>query len=190
MIPPAAEIASSLYGAWRLARLDKTALQFFNRSVEGFWRSFFAAVIVLPAHAALMFGQVADSEMTAGPLEFAAVQGLIYVLGWTVFPLVMFHLAEVMQRSGEYIGYVVASNWASVLEAAFYLAVSGVAASGLVPEAVGNFLKLGAFFAILAFEGFIAATALRIGAMAAGGIVLLSLFIAYVIEAVGLSMIS
>ncbi len=190
MIPPAAEIASSLYGAWRLVRLDKSALQFFNRSVEGFWRSFFAAVIVLPAHAALIFGQFSDTEMTAGPAGFVAIQGLTYVLGWTVFPLVMFHLAEAMQRSGEYIGYIVASNWVSVLEAAFYLAISGIAASGLLPEAVGSFLKLGAFFAILALEGFIAATALRIGGMAAAGIVMLSLFIAYVIEAVGLSMIS
>ena len=49
-MPPKQEIVASLYGAWRLMRLDPTGMTYFNLSADGFWRSFFAAVIVAPAY--------------------------------------------------------------------------------------------------------------------------------------------
>lgn len=190
MIPSPTEIASSIYGAWRLAHLDKTALQYFNRTVEGFWRSFFAAVIVLPGHAILIASELSDATLTADLPQVLVIQGLVYVLAWTVFPLVMFHVTQAMGRSGEYVGYIVAANWVSVLEIALYAAVIGIAKSGLLPEGLGTTLTFAVFLVILAFEAFVAHTLLRIGGMAAGGVVLLSLFIFYVIDGVGMAMIS
>ena len=49
MIPSPLEIAYGIYGAWRLARLDVTGMEVFDRTVAGFWKSFFAAVLVAPA---------------------------------------------------------------------------------------------------------------------------------------------
>ena len=40
----AAESATSLYGAFRLARFDPHGMNYFNAGPSGFWRSFWAAV--------------------------------------------------------------------------------------------------------------------------------------------------
>ena len=38
------EVITALYGAYRLARFDPGGLGFYEVTVQGFWRSFFAAV--------------------------------------------------------------------------------------------------------------------------------------------------
>ena len=48
MIPDQQEVIRSIYGAWRLPWLDRSGMGHFNLSVDGFWRSFFAAVLVAP----------------------------------------------------------------------------------------------------------------------------------------------
>lgn len=40
MSPASGEVASSLYGAFRLARFDPSGLNYFNISLNGFWNSF------------------------------------------------------------------------------------------------------------------------------------------------------
>ena len=47
-LPGLNEIASSLIGAMRLFRRDKSGLQYFNMTEEGFWRSFFAMAVAGP----------------------------------------------------------------------------------------------------------------------------------------------
>ena len=37
------EVARSIFAAWRIARFDAGAMNYFNLTLEGFWRSFFAA---------------------------------------------------------------------------------------------------------------------------------------------------
>ena len=50
-MPDREEVLGALYGAYRLARIDPAGMTYFNLSFEGFWRSFFAAVLVAPAYA-------------------------------------------------------------------------------------------------------------------------------------------
>ena len=53
--PPAQEILSGLYGAWRLLRRDpQQAEACFRADATGFWNSFFAAVLVAPGYAVLV----------------------------------------------------------------------------------------------------------------------------------------
>ena len=54
MIPTAGETLRALYGAYRLARLDAGGMAYFDSSIGGFWRSFFAAVLVVPFYALLL----------------------------------------------------------------------------------------------------------------------------------------
>ena len=107
MIPSAVEIAYGLYGAWRLARLDPAGMGFFDQSIEGFWKSFFAAVLVAPAHVLIFLLQLAELKVSAGPLRIAAVESLIYVISWLAFPFVVFYLAQTLGRAREYRGFVV-----------------------------------------------------------------------------------
>ena len=54
-MPSLQEITASIYGAWRLALLDRSGMNWFNHSIEGFWRSFFVALLIAPL-AGLMVG--------------------------------------------------------------------------------------------------------------------------------------
>ena len=54
-MPSANQVMYALYGAYRLARFDAAGMRYFETSIEGFWRSFFAAVIVAPPYALLLF---------------------------------------------------------------------------------------------------------------------------------------
>jgi len=47
-VPSAREMMYALYGAYRLARFDAGGMRYFDASIDGFWRSFFAAVLIAP----------------------------------------------------------------------------------------------------------------------------------------------
>jgi len=110
------ETSTALYGAWRLARLDPQGLSYFDTSERGFWRSFWAAVLVAPAYALIVALDRADDPMPVDALRQFLVEGISYVLSWTAFPLAMASLAEKLGRMSHYIRYIVAHNWAAVLE--------------------------------------------------------------------------
>ena len=42
------EVFKGLYGAWRLLLGDRGAVALFDDSIMGFWKSFFAAILILP----------------------------------------------------------------------------------------------------------------------------------------------
>ena len=48
------ELLLSLYGAWRLLLRDTKGIEWLDDSPEGFWKSFFCAVVVLPGYILLL----------------------------------------------------------------------------------------------------------------------------------------
>jgi len=167
----AREVAYGLFGAYRLAHLDPTGLQYFNATVEGFWRSFLAALIVAPGYIILIgleLGQLPEAtSLDWGGI--ALVQAIAYVVNWTAFPLAMYYLTGRIGRQDAYVGYIVAYNWASVLQMAVML--PAVALQAMLPEGVGGLIVLPVVAITAAYQWFIARTALRIGGGAAAGVV-------------------
>ena len=115
MTPPIRqEIASSIRAAWGIALRDPDAMAGFNLSIDGFWRSFYAAVLLLPPYAVL-FGL---SYMELPPVErpaigaYAGVKMLLYLAGWASFPLVMIPVAKLLRLGDAYIPMIIACNWA------------------------------------------------------------------------------
>ena len=90
------EAIVSLYGAWRLARLDPRGFELFDRSEAGALRSFAAAVPVLPLYvlAALM---LAPRGPTTHPLRWLSVQAIAYVLSWVAYPVAAESLTRVLR---------------------------------------------------------------------------------------------
>jgi len=177
------EIAYSVYGAWRLAHLDPRGMEHFNTSLEGFWRSFFAAVIVAPAQVAIILIQAEDGAQDRDPLSDWLVTVIAYVVSWTAWPLIMFHVAQAIDRSASYLRYVVAYNWAQVIGAAALLIVAVVAAAILPPGAMKPALFM-TWMTVLAYVWFIARTALGITGMLAAGLVVIDFFLTVVIGSV------
>jgi hypothetical protein len=174
----ARETVYSIFGAYRLAMLDKSGLGYLDRSPEGAIRSFYAALIVLPAYAVLVVLRLWDVLPEVSLLRFITVEGLAYVISWTAFPLVMFHIAGLLDRSARYFDFLSAYNWSAVIQMGLYLPVVAIADSGLVPEGLGEGMVLVTTMLVLMYQWFIARTTLDINGGSAAGIVLLDMILA------------
>ena len=181
-MPTSREIAYALYGAWRLLRFDRGGLAWFEDSVEAFWRSFFAAVIVAPGHVILVGLHLSEMGIEAGLARVVVVQGLAYVTVWTAFPLALYYVCRSIGREAQFIRAVVAFNWASVLQVAIMVPMDLLARSGLLPPAATGLAALAVTLFLFSYGWFIARVALEVRPMVAVGIVLLGV----VVETIGL----
>ncbi len=188
-MPSFRDIVYGIYGAWRLARLDQGAMTYFERTVEGFWKSFFAAVIVAPGIALIIAFNLSPLETEASGLRIILVELCAYVIGWTAFPLAVHHLCQVIDKREAFIGYIIAFNWTNVIQVAVFLPAIGVMAMGILPGQYGWILIGGVMFLVLGYKWFITRTALGVSAMGAVGFVVLDFVIDQIIHAIALGMI-
>ncbi len=174
----AREVSAGLYGAYRLARLDTDGLRYFDASPQGFWRALVAgATIVALPHALLLFIRFAGEPEPPDGTLFAVVNAISYVMAWTMFPLVMFHLSILLDRRHRYLRYVVAYNWAAVLQNGLYLPFAIAERSGLLPPEAALFLLLLVLLAMIAYSCTVAHLALEVPVLTAVGIVVLDLML-------------
>jgi hypothetical protein len=118
-MPPADDIQKSLYGAWRMMTGKPDGVRMLDLSADGFWNSFFAIVVALPA---FIVGWVAIANDLAGLPEYGenrlslVIRLAIVDLSSWLLPLAA--LALVAPRvgiGGRFVHYVVASNWGSAI---------------------------------------------------------------------------
>ena len=174
-MPDREEVLSALYGAYRLAWLDVAGMAHFNLTVDGFWRSFFAAVLVAPAYAILVGLQVASGEEAIDPGLFLLTESIGYILAWCAFPLVAIVLTRLLGLGRNYVPLIVALNWAAVLQTALFLGV--VLLGAVLPEGLGTLVMTLTTGAILVYQWFVIRTALE----TTGGIALMLLLIDLII---------
>lgn len=167
------ETARGITGAWLLARRNPAGIEWFDASDSGFWKSFWAAVLVAPAFLALdlLAGEFAD----AGP-RLLAVKAISYVIDWTAFPLVMFYIAGTLGRGGQWARYVVAYNWSAVVQVGILFPAAALAT--LVPAAPTALLAQALTILMLVYRAFVAHVALKVNLGTAAGIVLLDVLLA------------
>lgn len=177
------EIKSSIYGAYRLARLDAGGLAYFNISVEGFWRSFFAAVIVAPAYIILLLVRNAALEAHIadnGPMPQSAAlwpEIATYALGWIVWPLVMLVVVRLLGQTQNYVPYIIVYNWANVIQIALLLPVAILTQGGVFPQALAAVIGVMATLLVLFYLWFISRTVLQVREWAAAGIVIMDVML-------------
>jgi hypothetical protein len=175
VIPDQQEIVRSLFGAFRLARLDGRGMGYFNLSIEGFWRSFFAAAIVAPGYALLVAQKLATWPAAVDPAVAVLIEAAAYALSWIAFPVAAVFLTTLLGLSRNYVSLIVAANWAEVLQFAAFLLV--MLATLLLPSGVRGPVLVAVIGAILAYEWFVARTALETTGGVAVGIVLVDLLL-------------
>jgi hypothetical protein len=180
MIPDRAEVLRSLYGAWRLARADVTGMHHFNLSVEGFWRSFFAAIIVAPGYALLVVQRTLDREEGSELGSTVVVESIAYLAAWAVFPLAAVVLTQLLGLGRHYVELIVAVNWSAVLQIAAFLAA--VALSLILPEGLGALLLAIVTATLMLYQWFVMRTALQTTGGVALALVLVDLLLSAVIN--------
>jgi len=186
---PAAEVARSLYGAYRLARFDPRGGDFFNKTEDGFWRSFFAAVIVAPIYGVFLLARYATGDVSAPAFRFITIEIIAYVISWILYPVLMATVARYLDRENRYMEYIIAYNWAGVLQNALFLPIAMLQMTGGPAAEATKLLSLIALGYILAYVWFISRTVLHIPALTAAGLVILDMMLSVLLNAVTDSML-
>jgi hypothetical protein len=180
----AREFSVAIYGAWRLATLDRSAVQFFENTEDAFWKSFNAAAIALPAYILLVLLNFTDQAVTASAFRIFAVETITYVIGWVLFPLVMLSFTETLDCGRWYLRFIAAWNWAVVLQVFLFLAVTAFAASGILPASLAGLVSLITTVAIFFYQGFIAHVMLDVRAGVAAVIVVIDFMLSILLNVV------
>jgi hypothetical protein len=165
----------------------------FDVSVEGFWRSFAAVILVAPSY---VFAVLADRHMAAGdPLVVAETgtnllvhNGIGLLLDWAALPLILALLARPLGIGRRYGAFVVTRNWCAVLAAIPFGAIGLLLVLGLLGDELASVLMFVALIVVLRYNYVIARRALDTTLGFAIGIVVLdfvvSLTLALALDAV------
>ena len=178
-----AEVQLAIVGSLRLARGDRGGLSFFDRSVDGFWRSFRAAVIAYPLYLALLSMRVTDAEWErSGALLIATVETIAYVIAWVAFPLIMLAVTRRLGREHRYFDFMVPYNWSQVPQSALFVLVGLETESGVLGASPAQAIEAAAAIAVLVYEWFIARVALETTAAGAALVVLVDLLLGVLVS--------
>lgn len=150
-MPSYDEIQASLSASWRLMQGKAEAVRNLDLSADGFWNSFFAMVVALPA----LFVMWTDEANELAPgaanlaqrislvLRLAVVEGVAWVL-----PIVaLAYVLHLMGRRDRVVPFIVANNWGQAL--IVWIILPAVVIHGYFP-AVADVLAVVLLFLFLA----------------------------------------
>ena len=178
------ELVSSVYGAFRLASGREDGMIYFNATPEGFWRSFFAAVLVAPGYLIMSAVDPETAAPSANPLHDSLIFILAYAITWIAFPLAMVPVSSLLERDDRFIPFIVANNWGAVPQICLLIAVTVLRAGLGLNDLLSGLLGLATFGALLTYFWFIARTALKIPGFAAVGVVVLNVAITVIVSGI------
>jgi hypothetical protein len=157
-MPPLAEIRHYFEGAWRLAKGDTGGMEHFDFSADGFWRSFWALVVIAPGYAILVADQYAQRSTPVAFWPTFTAEAISYLLGWAAFPIIAIWLTRMFDVAERYVPLIVTLNWSSMVQIAALLVP--VALAVVLSGPMIQFLMLLVSGAVLFYQGFIIKTAL------------------------------
>ncbi len=176
----AGEIAAGLTGAYRLARRDPGGMVWFDATPRGFWRSFWAAVLVAPAY--LVLDVLSGGLGSDTTFRQIVIKLIGYVIDWTAFPVVMITIADSLGKWPAYMRYIVAYNWSAVVQISVLLPIATLALAA--PSPATMLLAQVATIIMLIYRAYVAHVALAVGFGTAAGIVLVDVLLAGLLRAV------
>jgi hypothetical protein len=178
-----AEVQLALTGCLRLARGDRGGLACFDRSLDGFWRSFRAAIISYPLYLMLLAMRVSIAEWRqSGGWRIVTVETIGYVVAWVAFPLLMLNVVRWIGREHRFFDFMVPYNWCQLPQSALFVLVGLVSAGGVLSTQASEAMDMAAAIATLLYEWFIARVALDTTGLVAIFVVLLDLVLGVLIS--------
>ena len=139
MVPSLTEIIRALHGTQLLIRRHPDAHLMFDCTVGGFWRSLFAAVLILPGHAYMTWHAV--QTQTYG-YHALATDLLIYAIVWLAYPAAMALWMNALDRDDRLLDYLVPYNWIAVPIAYLIVAATMLSETGQLSANVDLALKI------------------------------------------------
>ena len=177
MIPSLDDIVRYVVGAGLLLRNDERGMAAFDVSLRGFLQSFVAALLVLPLFAFVHYVQSRAIGVDATPMGVALVA---YAAQWLAFPLTAAGLAKLMQRERYFVPYVVAANWASIIQIA--VVAAAVLLGTLLSPGVAGLLLLLVTVGLLVYDFLIARIAFHTPGLDGGAVVIVQLLVSMLVQ--------
>jgi len=170
-----------LAGAGRLVRLDISGAHIMVGGLRGFWSSLYgAAGLVAPLYI-LLIALRFDPEKSDG-LRYLIVHGEMYIVAWLAFPFLMQRICGFIDRSAQYLTFIIAYNWLSCLYNVMYLLVGLAQASGMIDWETASSISVGLIFASLVWIGHLVIKTLHLPLSVTIGILVLDLFLGIIIS--------
>lgn len=127
-MPSLEEIQYYFSAVWRTMTGHPEALNNLNTTADGFWRSFYAILVALPA---LLIGWVDVASRLTSSIDDASLRfstalklGTIDLIIWLLPLLIIGMLSRHLGIERRYSTYVVATNWATALFAWIYAPIT------------------------------------------------------------------
>lgn len=177
MIPSLDEITRGVVGAGLLLKNDARGMAAFDTSLQGFIKSFFAALLVLPAYAFVHWVQSRGLAASGTPMATAV---LAYGLQWLAFPVTAAVLAKLMSRTALFVPYVVAANWASVVQIAIVAVV--VVVSTILPASLAGLALLALTIGLVFYDYLVAKFAFGAPGLDGVGVVVVQLLVSMLVQ--------
>lgn len=187
------DVTRSLGASWRLMSAGAQALPDLDLSREGFWRSYLALVLTVPA----MIAALAAERVLAGlsnatglfdaPLLLAAVVAA-ELLAILAIPALLVGLAPTLLHSPRFTSFIIAWNWAGIVSASLMAVPAAVFALGWSNPGIATIQSVAFASIVLRLRYCVARAAFGAESGVAGAIACASVLADYaVIRAFGLA---
>ncbi len=154
------DLVRAVKGLSRLFRFDAGYVGYFDKSIQGTWRSFFAMMLVAPIVALSLPENLNEIYPNTSAFEYLAVEYLLYVINWCGVPLAMLEVGRWLKRSEEMPSYITVYNWFQLINLPFTLAFWIALEAG--GPALGALLFLASLAAYFVYLFYISRSFLRL----------------------------
>lgn len=182
MITPG-EVVYAINGISRLVRFDRGGLAYFDRSIQGFWRSFSVALLVAPGYALLILMDLEEIKPTVGWLQVIAILILFYIATWVIYPVIAYELCRWLKRADEFPAYMTVYNWSRMLLVGAHVFAWLPTFAGVTDRSFSQGLELVIYLLFHIYLWFIARESLRIDSVTAIGLVAVNFMMSRILTA-------
>lgn len=177
------EFATVIAGLNAVLRFRADAFGFFDSSLAGFWKSFWAAAIAAPVWLLLVTRHMTEAQ-AAAPVTFLAAHLVAYAIGWLAFPLLMVRVSVFLDRWPRYFHYMVAYNWFQLCQSLIWLPLVLVSDNAAPGGGMVTVLWLVTNGLLFAYGWFIARRGLGVDGASAAALVLIDFLLGMLIDGI------
>ncbi|MXQ11623.1 hypothetical protein [Microvirga makkahensis] len=181
MIVTADEVNRSFRGTLDLLHSRAEGLKSFDMSERGFWRSFAAIWLTLPAYIVslaferLRLGLLKPDRSLLDSIWIDLVVALGHVAGFAALPLAMIWIARSFDLTRAYVPFVIVTNWITVMSMLVLSLPAMLLLLGWATPALASVFSLAFAVIIVRMQWFATKATLGVPGLAAFGIVLLGI---------------
>jgi len=184
---PFANLPANLSGAWDVMNGRAEGLRKLDLTIDGFWASFGAIVLILPVALIAMASErvalpAVGREAVALTGGYVMLRLIVVIIDWLAFPAILALLARPMGITTRFVPFIVARNWAAVPVAAMFAVPHFFHALGVLPTGILPFVLLILFGIAVWFAYAVVRTAMQVPPVLAIPIVVLEIASGFAIE--------